>query len=199
MSTGPVVRVRPLPLDLAGPRAPLWWGMAMFMIIEVVGYATLFTAYLYLRFHTPVWPPAGVPRPDLLLGAAGALLLLVGAGTVRWAVAGLQQGSTERLRTGFVVPALLAVAFLVLQGIERALAGFRWDDHAYGSIVWTIGMVHAMHVVALAVTGFAVFVLAGRGFYSWERRLGVEVVALFWYTVALAWLPIFAVLYLVAW
>jgi cytochrome c oxidase subunit III len=199
MSTGPVVRVRPLPLDLGGPSAPLWWGMAMFVIIEVVAYATLFTAYLYLRFHTPVWPPAGVPRPDVLLGAAGVLLLLVGAGAVRWATAGLQQGSTARLRTGFGAAAALATAFLVLQGIERALAGFRWDDHAYGSIVWTIGMVHGMHVLALAIVGGAVFVLAGRGFYSWERRLGVEVLALFWYTVALAWLPVFAVLYLVAW
>jgi cytochrome c oxidase subunit III len=197
--TGPVVRMQALPLELGGSRAPLWWGMAMLVIIEVVAYATLFTAYLYLRFHTPVWPPEGHPRSSIVLGLAGVLLLLGSAGAVRWAVLGLIRGSTARLRPGFGVATAGAAVFLGLQSIERVLAGYRWDESAYASIVWTISLVHALHVATLLVVGGGIFLLAGREFYSRERRLGVEVLALFWYTVALVWLPVFAILYLVAW
>jgi cytochrome c oxidase subunit III len=198
MSKGPVVRALPLPLDLGGSRSPLWWGMVMLVVIEVVGYATLFTAYLYLRFHTPVWPPAEVPRPSPLLGAAGVLLLLASAGAVRWSVVALLRGSAARLRIGFGGGTALAAAFVLLHAVERAAAGFRWDEHAYGSIVWTISAVHLLQVLALAILGAAVFVLAGREFYSRERRLGIEVAALFWYCVALSWVPIFTLVYLVA-
>jgi cytochrome c oxidase subunit III len=199
MSTGPVVRMVALPLDLAGSRAPLWWAVAMLAVIEVVGYATLFTAYLYLRFHTPVWPPEGFPRPSLLLGGAGVLVLLASAGAVRWGVAAIGRGDLTRLRSAFGSAAALAAIFLALQAAERVRAGFRWDENAYTSVVWTISLVHALHVATLLVVGGAVFLLAGRGFYTHERRLGVEVLALFWYVVALAWLPVFAVVYLVAW
>jgi len=199
VSARPVVRALPLTLELGGSRAPMWWAMAMLAVIEVVGYATLFTAYLYLRFHTPEWPPPGFPRPSVLLGAAGAVLLLASAGLVRWAVVGLLNQSTARLRLGFGAATAFAAAFLALQAAERVGAGFRWDENAYASVVWTITLVHALHVVTLVIIGMAVWLLAGRGFYTRERRLGVEVLAFFWYTVALVWLPVFAVVYLVAW
>jgi cytochrome c oxidase subunit III len=127
------------------------------------------------------------------------LLLLLGAGAVRWASSGLMRGNTARLRPGFAAATALATAFLVTLAIERAMAGFRWDENAYASIVWTIHLVHALHMVVLAIIGAGVFLLAGREFYSQERRLGIEVLALFWYVVTLAWLPVFAILYLIAW
>jgi cytochrome c oxidase subunit III len=199
MTRGPIVRMQALPLELAGSRAPLWWGMAMLVVIEVVAYATLFTAYLYLRFHTPEWPPEGLAPPNLLLGVVGVMVLMLSAATVRWASVGLDRERPGQLRAGFGAAAVLALLFVLLHALERALAGFRWDDNAYASVIWTIGMVHMLHVLTLAVIAGGVWLLARRQFYSRERRLGIEILALFWYTVVAVWLPLFAVVYLVRW
>jgi heme/copper-type cytochrome/quinol oxidase subunit 3 len=194
-----VVRVRPLPADLSGPRAPLWWGVAMLLIIEAVAYATLFTAYLYLRFHSPEWPPEGMPRPAALRGVAGTALLLGSAAAAWWATTAAARADGAGVRTGFLLASALAAASLATVAWERAAAGFRWDFNAYASVIWTVDVVHGLHLVALVAAGCSVAVLAGRLGVAPERRVGVEAVALFWYGVAAAWLPVFAVVYLVAW
>jgi cytochrome c oxidase subunit III len=196
VNTGPAVRLQPLPLELNGPRAPLWWAMVSLLLIEAAVYGTLVAAYLYLRFHNPAWPPAGFPAPPLLTGGIGVVLLLGSAAAVLWADRSLRRGDLVPLRPAFAAATALAVLFVLVLGWERWLDGYRWDAHAYGSVIWTIAVLQALHALALAVMGAVIFRLAGHGYFTPGRRLGVEVVALLWYFVALVWLPMVFLLYL---
>jgi heme/copper-type cytochrome/quinol oxidase subunit 3 len=189
-----VVRVQPLETDLRGPASPLWWGVAMLLIIEAVAYATLFTAYLYLRFHSPEWPTEGLPRPSPVRGGLSTVLLLGSAGMVWWGSADRDGTRTGR---GFAVAGALAALSFAALAWERLAAGFRWDFNAYASVIWTIDAVHGLHLVALASIGFAVARVTREG--TEGSRTGLDALALYWYGVTLVWLPLFAVVYLVAW
>jgi cytochrome c oxidase subunit I+III len=71
----------------------------------------------------------------------------------------------------------------------------RWDEHAYGSILWAITGFHFTHVVSAILGTAVVAVLAWMDYFTSERQLGVVVDTLYWYFVAAVFLPIYLVLY----
>lgn len=186
-----------MPVLLAGTRAPLWWAMILLITIESTVFATLISSYLYLRFHSPEWPPAGIDAPDLLLPGLNSVLLLASSAAVFWADHGIRKGDKLRLKIGMTTGLLLGTAFLVLKVVEYSAVDYRWNSHAYGSIVWMIIVFHSAHVAAVVLKGCVMEVLSFRGYFTAERRLGVEINAIYWHFVALVWIPLFFVLYLV--
>ena len=43
---------------------------------------------------------------------------------------------------------MFGIAFLVIRWKDVMNLGFKWSDHAYGSIVWTIIGMHTFHMLA---------------------------------------------------
>ena len=87
---------------------------------------------------------------------------------------------------------------LVLRGFEFPPLNVRWDSNAYGSIVWVLLGLHTTHLGT--DLGDTAVVLAALMFTTSRPRPrfgDVSENALYWYFVVLAWLPIYAVLYLV--
>ena len=89
----------------------------------------------------------------------------------------------------------MASIVLVLRSLELMAHDFAWDNHPYGSIVWTMTGFHFVHVVSAIVGTAAVTWLAWRGYFTRERQLGVVVDTLYWYFVAGIWIPLYLVLY----
>jgi cytochrome c oxidase subunit III len=192
----PVIHVGHLPNLVSGSRAPLWWGMAMLLVIESMVFGTLVASYFYLRMGHPEWPPPGVSPPELLLPSLNTLVLLASSGFMYYGDKSITKGNASGLVRGVAGAVALAVVFLVLKVVEYAGVPYRWDDHAYGSIVWTIVGFHSAHVASVALKGVVVFILGYRGYFTAERHLGVQVNGLYWHFVVLVWVPLFAVLYL---
>jgi cytochrome c oxidase subunit III len=186
-----------LPIVSYGPGAPIWWAAMLLLLIDVVVFATLVSAYLYLRFHSPEWPPRGVPLPGLLLPALAVLAIAGSSAAVELANRGLRAAAVGTARLGMTAAAGLGLVFLALQGLELAGGGFRWDDHVYGSVVWTIVVLHAAHVATLV--GLAVLNVTGigTGFEPRTRFVPFAYVRLFWHFVTIAWMGLFLMLHLV--
>lgn len=180
----------------ADHRHPLWWGFLGMIAIETTVFATLVVSFFYLRMSADAWPPEPLPLPELLLPTANTLILLGSSAAMVWADRGIKQGKQRQLAVALTSGIVMAVLFLGLKAYEYLHhVGFRWDDHAYGSIVWTIVGFHSAHVMALVLKTMVVATLAWKGHFTQERRLAVTVNGIYWHFVVIIWIPLYLTLY----
>jgi cytochrome c oxidase subunit III len=197
MKVTPVLDMRGTSPYNQGAEAPLFWGFLGMVIIETMVIGGFVTAYFFLRAHNPEWPPAGTKPPDLLLPTINTVILVSSSFVLHWADKQVVHGDQKKLAWGILGAALLAGVFLVLKVVEYSDVPYRWDTHAYGSVVWTIVGFHSAHVFSLLLKTIVVDFFAFRGFFTEKRRLGVTVNALYWHFVVAVWIPLYVVLYLV--
>lgn len=178
-----------------GNKSPLWWGFLGLLFIEGTVFAILIASYFYLRMGNPAWPPETFEYPELLLPTINTLVLLASSVAMARADHHVRRGNQRGLALGINIGIVLAVIFLILKAVEYHDYPYRWDTNAYGSIVWAIIGFHSAHVTVLVLKTIIVDVLAWRGYFNQERRLGVTVNGLYWHFVVVVWIPLYLVLY----
>jgi len=183
-------------LPISGPRhsSPSWWGTLAFMLIEATGFALAIGVYLYLAALAPAWPPA--PPPDLAIGTTVTLVLLASlvpnALLARWTNA----QDLRRVRLGLLIMLGCGLVPLVLRVFAFRALHVRWDDGAYGSIVWFLLALHTTHLISDFVETAVLAVLMYTRHADNPRRFGdVQDEVIYWYFVVATWLPIYACLY----
>ncbi|HEV7368108.1 cytochrome c oxidase subunit 3 [Arenibaculum sp.] len=179
----------------AANRHPLWWGVLWLIMIELTVVSAFIVSYFYLMRSAEAWPPAGIEPPPLLWPSVNLALLLASMVTMWWASWGLNRDNRAVLIAGLSLSLLFHCTVLALRWREMQLFGFKWSDHAYGSIVWTITGFHFTHIASAIVGTAVVLVLAIRGYFNPERQLAVVVDTLYWYFVSAAWVPFYLTLY----
>lgn len=175
--------------------APIWWGIIGLILIELSVVSAFSVSYFYLQMMNDVWPPQGVKPPNLTIPTANLLLLLTSCGTMY--LAGRAVDNDKIKLFVFYTAASVALACTVLWLRWHQFDNFTvsWNEHVYGSLLWTITGFHFLHVVSAAI-GTAVIALLGMmGFFTKERQLGVVVDTMYWNFVAVAWIPFYFVLY----
>lgn len=164
------------------------FGLWMFIISE----AFLFAVLLASRFVL-----AGFDRPEgvnLLLGAVLTLLLLASSRAVVAAERSHRDGDHLRVLRSLGIAIGLAIAFLVLVGIEWS-AGFSEfpPSTPYGSVFYLITGTHALHLLSGAVVLGLLYLQGRRGTLDgWKLRGG----GMYWHFVDVVWLTVFTTLYL---
>lgn len=189
----------PGPYGLHRGRAPAWWGMVFLILTEAILFSILLTSYWFLRFqHGPQWPPGDIRAPDLFLVSIMTPILLLSSVPMHWAAAGIRRDRVRRLRIGLAVTLVMGATFLVLQGIEYAdkLAEFTPRTDVYGTLFFTITGFHGFHVLVGLLMNVWLQVYAARGYFSSERSVPVENVAMYWHFVDAVWLFILVTVYL---
>jgi heme/copper-type cytochrome/quinol oxidase subunit 3 len=187
--------VSALELETTDSRALLWWGNLGMMVIEGTMFAMLIATYLYLRVANLDWPPSTVPNPDLTLPTVNLLIMIVSCVPMIIADRAATRGNAAAVRICYALCVLAGIAVLVIRSIVVANLGFKWSDHAYGSVVWvSIGM-HTFHT--LAATGETLLLLV----YSLVKPvvkktlLDFRCTAVYWYFIVIMWLPFYFIIY----
>lgn len=179
----------------AGTDAPIWWGILGLILIELSVVFVFVVSGLYLQMMNDPWPAIGMPVPDLLLPTLSLLVMLGSCVTMYLAGKAISRDRVRRFVVMTFSSVLLAGVVLVLRSQQLQQLEFGWDQHVYGSLVWTISGFHFLHVVS-ALIGTAVIGLLGvLGFFDSRQKIGVVVDTLYWNFVALAWIPFYAVVY----
>jgi cytochrome c oxidase subunit 3 len=146
--------VSALPRHAFGPSEITWWGNISFMIIEGFTLVICAVVYLYLRRNFDSWPPLRTFSPDLIIPTASLFALILatvcanieGSAARRYDLRGVQIWAGIGLAMDVVV--------LVLRWFELSSLNTRWDNDAYGSIVWfTIGF-HATLLLLVFLEDF---------------------------------------------
>ena len=189
-----VIDVAHLPNVSKGTEAVIWWGNILMFLIEGSVFAMVGVTYFYLRDQMRVWPPPGVDRPGLLWPIA-TTLLLAAAGIPMWVV----NRACRRFDRGPLLPALGATAVLGALALATRIAEFReldfkWSEHSYGSIVWTILGLHTVHMMVFTLEIAVMLALLLIGPFRPKHFVDVRTTVMYWAFVLGAWLPFLAML-----
>lgn len=192
------IDVSDLPSMVYGHRAPLWWGVVGLIVIESMVFALLVGAYYYLRGGESVWPPPG-DDPPLTLPAINLIVLLASAIPMHLVVR--ETDRTDRgpdlrkMRFWLLVCTVMGFLFLVGRAFTLSQMGFRWDSHAYGSIVWVLFGMHSIHALTSVGENLLFLALLYKGPVEEKHLLDLRLNALYWYFVVVSWAVLFAVIY----
>jgi cytochrome c oxidase subunit 3 len=191
----PVINVAPLPEFAFGHRGMLWWATLTVITIEGMMFALMITTYLYLKGRSPQWPPGAYP-PALLWGTLNTAVLILSLVPNQLAKNASEKFDLRRTQFWMVVCIAFAILFNVVRVFEFRSLNVWWDTNAYGSVVWTLLGLHTTHLVTDLLDTMVLAVLMFTGPLKEKRFADVSENAFYWYFVVLAWLPIYALIYL---
>jgi len=194
-----VLDVSALEEGTADSRALLWWGNLGMLAIEGSMFMMALATFLYFRTANLDWPPGSVPKPDLLLPTLNFAILLFAAIP---AYLSDRAALRDDVRTALLcqtVCVAAGVAFIVIRAVNMAHLGFKWSDHAYGSIVWTIFGLHSFHMVAATLETSLLLVYSLFRPLIKKHVLDLRCTAIYWYFVIAMWVPFYFVIYIEPW
>lgn len=177
-----------------GHHGLIWWGTVGFMVIEGSMFAIVLVAYFYLRLKVADWP-SSLPNPDLTVGTANLLLVLVSCIPNALAKKAAEAQQLSRTRLWLTVVTLFGVGNVILRAFEYPALNCRWDDNAYASITWLLLSLHTVHIATDVVDSAVLVALAFIGPMSRSRFIDISENALYWYFIVAWWIPIYLVVY----
>jgi cytochrome c oxidase subunit III len=190
-----VLNARHMPGYAYGPRSPIWWGTVGFAAAEGMGFAMAIGAYFYLVFINGKWPLSAAP-PDLLWSSLFTVLMLVSIWPNYMANRHAEREDLGGSRRALVIMSLIGIALVGLRIMEFGVLHVRWDQNAYGSILWFLLGLHTLHLITdlgdTIVLTILMFTRHGHG----KRFSDVGDNAFYWFFVVASWLPIYVLIYL---
>jgi heme/copper-type cytochrome/quinol oxidase subunit 3 len=169
-------------------------GMWLFLATDAMGFGGLLTAYGVLRVRADVWPDPH-QRLDIARTVLMTVTLLTSSMTMTMAVQAARVGRAWARRLWLAVTVALGLAFLGGQAAEyrhllTAAQPMGLGTDEFASTFYVLTGFHGAHVAAGVLLLVALLVRRAAP----ARTL--EVAALFWHFVDLAWIPIFSFVYL---
>ncbi len=158
-------------------------------------FATLILSYMLARARSPVWPPIGVDPVPVLLPALSTFLLLLSSFYVHLSYKRLLGADLASFKRFWNIGTVIGGLFVLLQGAviyQLYSLDIKIDSHLFGSIVYTLIIFHAIHIVA----GIAALVYIATRFskYSATRHEGPRLVGWFWHFLDVVWLMMFVLI-----
>ncbi len=189
-----VLSARHMPGYAYGSRSPIWWGTVGFAAAEGMGFVLAVGMYFYLVFINGNWP-LSAPPPELLWASLFTLVLLVSIWPNQRAKRDGEREDLSRTRRNLVIMSLVGIVLLVIRVFEFGTLHVRWDQNAYGSVVWLLLGLHTLHLLTdlgdTIVLTVLMFTRHGHG----KRFSDVSDNAFYWYFVIATWPPIYVILY----
>jgi cytochrome c oxidase subunit 3 len=195
-----VLDVSALTEGTADSRALIWWGNLGMLAIEGTMFAMAMATYLYLRSTNLDWPPSTVPKPDLLMPTINMVMLLLSCIPAFIIDRASITKNMLPIRIGHVISIAVGLVFLYIQyAIIVPSLGYKWSDHAYGSVIWVIIGMHTLHVVAATGETALLFVYSLFKPVVKKHLLDFRCTAVYWYFVALVWVPFYFIIFIEPW
>ena len=173
-------------------------GTVLFLVSLGVAFIAMFILYGALRASMPAWPPAGLPRPPLLLPSTNTVVVLLSSYTYVQALRALRQGRQGRFRLLLLLTTNLGALFLLLQAVLARQAvemGIIVGDSLYAGLLFGLATFHAVHlfvgVVALAVLA----AMARHGRFGARSSIELHLWGYYWHFVGVCWLAMYALLF----
>ena len=186
-------------------------GMWLFLSTEVLLFTALFAAYAVYRYLYGADFADASRHLQTWIGLVNTIVLVTSSFTVALGLDRATRGQGKATRAFFGVSVLLALLFLFFKYIEYShhfrtgeLPGRYYAGELQGpgapmffALYFLITGLHGIHVVAggtvLAIIGWR----AGRGDYTPEYHVPVELAGLYWHLVDIIWIFVFPLIYLI--
>ena len=171
-------------------------GMWLFVMSDVLTFATLLIVYMALRLGNPDWPRPFTLSPAILFATGMTIVLLASSLTMVWAVAAMEAGDRRGAVRWLVATMAGGLGFIGLHLTEwRHLLETVSPGTIFGSVFFGITGLHMAHVAAGVIYLGVLGVGVGRGKFAAED---VETGGLYWHFVDVVWMFVFPLIYLMA-
>ncbi|MFN2590847.1 MAG: heme-copper oxidase subunit III [Actinomycetota bacterium] len=177
-------------------------GMWAFLGSECLLFGALISTYILYRGRGPEGLPDAIPHNhyDIPYTSVSSFVLLMSSLTMVLALAAIQRGQHERLRTWLMATALLGMVFIAGQVYEFTAfvkEGLSIKSSPAASAFFTLTGFHGAHVTGGILMLLSLFGMSLDGRLPTERAEVVELVGLYWHFVDIVWIIIFTVVYLI--
>lgn len=191
-----VIDVSELPTFAFGSRSPLWWGTVCIMVVEGSMFLFGLISYFYLQGTQYEWPPGANQLPGVTFATINTVILLLSI----WPNHLIKKAATklelEKVQKLLLVMSGAAIAFLIIRAFEFTQLEIRWNDNAYGSILWVMLGLHTVHLLTDAFDTIVMAAMMYAKPVEGRRFVDVSENAEYWYFVIAMWLPIYFAVYL---
>jgi heme/copper-type cytochrome/quinol oxidase subunit 3 len=178
-----------------GHRSILWWATLGLVAIEGTMFALLIATYLFLKGRAETWPP-GVSPPLLTWGTVNLVVLLASTIPNELTKRAAYRLDLRKVQIWMVVCIAFGIAFNVVRIFEFRSLNVSWDTNAYGSVTWALLGFHTVHILTDLADTIVLALVMFIGPVDEHRFVDASENAMYWYFVVIAWLPIYAVIYL---
>src|SRR4051812_41445822 len=157
------IDVSGLPDFAFGSRALTWWGVCGFLAIEGTMLAICFVSYFYLRTRVLEWPPAPVRPPALFISTINLVVLLLSIVPMYLLGQAAKRLDKRKLILWTIVCDVFGLIFVTIRAFEFGSLNVWWDTNAYGSVIWTIIVIHTFHLVSEVTETIVITLILLRG------------------------------------
>jgi cytochrome c oxidase subunit III len=174
-------------------------GIWTFLATEVLLFGALFTVYTVFRIKYPDLFYVQHLKLNRVLGFVNTVILICSSLSVAIGIAAIRRGKQKVLKNALVVTLVLGGAFLAVKGFEyreHFLRGELPGTNIFFSLYFIMTAIHALHVVAGMAALSYCLIRTGRGDFSAQYAVPVEISGIYWHFVDLVWIYLFPLLYL---
>jgi cytochrome c oxidase subunit 3 len=196
MKRRPAIDVSRLPEFAFGQRAITWWGVMGFLAIEGTMLVICFVSYFYLRTRVTDWPPPPTELPDLFIPTINLAVLLISVVPMYLVSRAAKRLDKRRVLIWTIVCDVIGIVFVTIRGFEFTALNVSWDTNAYGSIVWTIIVIHTFHLVSEVTETIVITIILARGHDEPKYFVDSTDNALYWYFIVGIWIPCYVIIFL---
>lgn len=174
------------------------FGFWLYLMTDIILFASLFATYMILRPNTAGGPSAGeILDPSYAL--VETVVLLLSSFTCGIAVLALRYKRVTMALSLLASTLLLGLAFLSLElyeFIELIREGHGWQQSAFLSGFFTLVATHGLHITFGVIWGSVMtYLIAKKGSTAHTLRK-MTLFSLFWHFLDLVWIFIFTIVYL---
>nr|AXI98719.1 cytochrome c oxidase subunit 3 [Pseudoniphargus sp. 1-Balearics] len=179
----------------------LRWGMALFILSEILFFFSFFWAYFNSSLSPTmeiggIWPPTSIynfnPFQVPLLNTA---ILLTSGVTVTWTHHAVLENNHSEALQGLFITITLGFYFTLLQAMEYLEASFSIADSVYGSTFFVATGFHGLHVIIGSMFLTVCFVRLTKAHFSSNHHMGLEASIWYWHFVDVVWLFLYVSIY----
>jgi cytochrome c oxidase subunit III len=171
-----------------------WWGVIGFMLIEGMGFVLAIGVYYYLTPYEQSWPPLS-PPPGLFWGTLFTVIALASELPNVWINRMAHAQNLPAVRWGLTLMSLAGLGLLVVRWFEFTHLNVRWDQNAYGSIVWALIALHATHTATDVYDSIVLTALVWTKKVDGRKFSDVSDNALYWHFIVWSWVVLYVVVY----
>lgn len=175
-------------------------GMWLFLASEIMLFAGLFSAYIFVRIGSGAWP-SGAELLNVPLATLNTMILIASSITMVFAWAAFATGAPARGNRFLAATIALGVAFVLVKLYEysdKVSHDIYPSTNNFYGIYFVLTGLHLAHIIGgLLVLGFHLLFGGKMRRNDPERFTNrIEVTGLYWHFVDMVWLVLFPALYL---
>lgn len=168
-------------------------GMIVTLVSFAMLFATLMMGFAMYRLTAPVWPPAGMTKPSLILPSLSTLCIFISS------LCFMKFEKDISDKRGLIATIALGLVFMIIQSLlwhSLKLQGIYVSSGIFPSIIYAFTWIHAAHIIAALAMLIWLYTRV-RKEVSPKTQLQAANTGKFWHFLGIVWFIMFVTIFVI--